>query len=112
MSKAGHWCCLVAGPSTGWNRTAIGVALYDDQGNLAGARFDSLDRAIERGDLSEWAYDWALEPPENWKAMKKKLESTGNAMSTIRWEGGLGTMVWDQKMVDRLYEEVVEDGYV
>ena len=107
--SAGHWVALIAGPSIGWDRTAIGVVVYDGDGNLAGSKFDTYDRARHRGDLGDWSKEWVVpEPPATWAAMEDKLGRIGNAMSSIRWDGGFGTLAWDQEMIERLYENVVE----
>lgn len=90
----GRWCAFVVGPSNGWDRTILGIVVYDGSGNLAFSRWAGSGKALRRGD---WKADWhslSFDPPPTWQEMEKRLGSTGNAMSQARWEGGLATTEW------------------
>ena len=106
-SSVGHWCAFVCGPSAGWDRTALGVVVYAADGNLAFSRWAGADKAKQRGD---WKDEWptlSFNPPATWEEMEKRLASTGNAMSTVRWEGGNPTLSWDDGINEALYRNVV-----
>ena len=105
--SVGHWVAFVAGPSNGWDRTALGVAVYDDEGRLRWSRWAGQGKAEQRGD---WKAEWLeirFQPPESWAEMEQVLGRTGNAMSTVRWEGGYPTLAWDERLCISLYESVV-----
>jgi hypothetical protein len=109
---AGKWAALIAGPGNGSrNQTGIGVAFYDDEGNLAGTRFEGVGRAIERGDLPDtpFARGIVLHAPETVAGMEKKLGTFANAMSLVRWEDLLPTLDWSDEMVDDTFRMVCGD---
>jgi hypothetical protein len=103
--KAGRWCMFCA--ENGWNRTALGVAFYDNKGKLAGSRFRSAENAVARGEIPEFLADFHPDVPQTWDEMDRKLTSTGNAMSVLKWDGGLPTLVWDTKSIDSVFSSQV-----
>lgn len=110
--KVGHWCAYIAGRPPGWDITALGIAIYDSDGALAYSKFANISKAIDRGDWSNTEFTTVTSlpfngVPENWEEMEKTLGRTGNAMSSLRWEGGLPTMVWAKDSGDKLFETVV-----
>ena len=102
----GQWFAYVA--EKGWNRTGIGVAFYDDTGNLAGAQFTGMDEAIRRGDLPDTPISRLVSPaaPSTLKDMENRLETLSNAMSITRWTGGLPSLVWDEGVIERTFNYV------
>ncbi len=105
-AMVGHWCAYVVGPASGWDRTILGVVIYAAGGSLAYSHWGGPDKALARGD---WSSDWMpleFNPPPSWEAMKNRLESTGNAMSQARYEGGLPTTRWDEESGLSLYQLV------
>jgi hypothetical protein len=102
----GHWCAYVAGPANGYDCTLLGIVLYNGDGDLSYMRWCGIGKAITRGD---WKLDWGVpvfNPPVKWEGMKRKLESMGNGMSSIRWEAGFATTRWDEDAGDELYKMV------
>ena len=110
--SAGRWVAFIAGRSSGWDRTALGVAVYDDEGQLQWSRWCGQEKAEVRGD---WKPAWGeiqFRPPATWDEMEQIMARTGNAMSTIRWEGGHPTLAWDERICQSLYDSVVGDDQV
>lgn len=106
LMAVGHWCAYVAGPSDGYDRTLLGIVLYNDEGKLAYMRWCGIGKAMIRGD---WKLEWGIpefNPPVLWEAMERKLGSTANAMSSIKWEAGFATTKWDEESGDQLYRMV------
>ena len=103
----GHWCAFIAGPSTGWDRTLLGLALYDDQGTLTFADWVGLEKAERRGDWEPTYARVGFEPPATWEEMTKTLGRTGNAMSTIRWVEAGVTLAWDEAWAQTFYDNMM-----
>jgi hypothetical protein len=93
--------------------TALGLAMYDGNGNLVWSRFEPLSKAIRRGDWPEAlmggrTVEVPHHLPTTWDEMIKTFERMGNAMSMIRWlEGGV-TMQPDAEHGELLYETIVQ----
>ena len=113
MSDVGHYAILVAGQPPGWDMTALGLAMYDGNGNLVWSRFEPLSKAVRRGDWPEalmggHTVEVPHHLPTTWDEMIKTFERMGNAMSTIRWlEGGV-IMKPDDEHGELLYETIVQ----
>lgn len=103
----GHWCTFVCGPSGGLDRTALGIAVYSDVDDLEYSRWCGQGKAEERGDWNAKYGEIQFSPPETWELMEKTLGRTGNSMSTVRWECGYATTVWDTNTWDRFYDELI-----
>lgn len=100
----GFWAGLVAGPATSLNRTGLGVALYDDEHDLARWCLEPYDRAVTRGDLpAEMAGRRPSSPPTTVDDMRRRLGSTANASSIVRWDGLMPTRAWDEETLDLLF---------
>ena len=107
MNRVGHWSALMVGPAAGWDRTILGFAVYDADGDLVWFRAEPIEKAIRRGDWSE-RWSWReLKPPPTWREMELLLTSTSNAMSTVRWEGGHPTLNWDAELWQEMYDQDV-----
>ena len=112
-NKAGHYAILVAGQPPGWDMTALGLAMYDGDGQLVWSKFEPLQKAIKRGDWPETAegqvqIEVPHHLPETWDEMLKTFERTGNAMSCIRWDEGGVTMKPDEEHGNIIYETIVQ----
>ena len=106
---AGTYYVLRAGNL--WNTTGLGVAYYDDAGDLVGARFTSCDRATARGDLPR-SYDGSiLGIPGTASGRRERMEqivsSFGNAMSTIAWHGPFATLDWSETSIEAMFQRVI-----
>jgi hypothetical protein len=107
MKKVGRWCALIVGPSGGWDRTIVGLAVYDGDGRLVFFKWTGMDKAILRGD---WQRDWTEytpDVPETWAEMEKRINRLGNLMSNVRWEAGYPTLTWEPKFCEDFYNKVV-----
>lgn len=90
----GHWYLLLAIGPNHWDRTAVGVAVYERGGALLDARFTDPARAVRRGDLpSAFAAPWPPTAPADEQAMARHRSGTGHAMSCLQWEGPLPTLL-------------------
>ncbi len=107
--KVGHYAILVAGQPPGWDMTALGLALYDEDGGLVWSKFEPLQKAIDRGDWPETAFtNIPHHLPETWYDMVATFERIGNAMACLSWfEGGV-TLQPDEVTGRRLYETIVQ----
>ena len=105
-------CYYVFFAGSGWNRTGLGIAFYDDNGSLVTQRFDGVESAIRRGDLPDTAIARTIGcvPAQTKDAMDKRLDNLSNAMSVARWEGPWPTVVWDDDITDRVYTHVIGQG--
>ena len=108
-STVGHYAILVIGNPTGWDSTAMGIALYDGSGDLIWSKFEPLQKAIDRGDwLAEWVkIEVPHHLPGTWAVMQHNFERTGNAMSTIRWYEGGVTLEPDKEHGEQIYKMIV-----
>jgi len=102
---AGHWVALVAKSNSGWDKTTMGMVVYNGEGNLVFWKWEGTSRAIQRGDLPphEWIKDLEIDPPKTWAEMEKRLASYANAMSIISWEGGYATLIEDKEQFEQWY---------
>ena len=109
----GQWAYLVCGTSFAIDTTALGVALYDHDGELVYSQYAPLEKAIKRGDWPETARPIAVPhyEPENWTEMVKTFERFGNAMSSIRWIEGGATLKPDVETGEWLFKRQVMGGY-
>lgn len=90
--KVGRWGILVAGPSFAIDMTALGIALYGNNGELVFSKYTSIAKAMNRGD---WKGQWMEVPhhePSTWTEMLATFERMGNTMSSLRWIGGGATL--------------------
>lgn len=109
--NTGHYAILVAGQPPGWDMTALGIAMYDEVGNLIHSRFEPLEKAIRRGDLPD-TIDIKVPHslPPTWEEMNETLMRTGNSMSIIRWCDGGATIKPDIEHTNILFEYLCEHG--
>ncbi len=95
--------------------TNVGVAIFNDPGNLVLWKADGPERAVARGDLrAEFADQWTQPKIESYlksaftvPALKHRLESIGHTMSYIQFREPLWTRVHSIETLDRLFDQFV-----
>lgn len=92
--------------------TNIGCALYQD-GKIVGAKADTLDRAVARGDLSadraddlnDYARNYLMSHPTV-ESVRQAYASTAHAMSSIQLGSLLATAI-EPNTLDQIFDRYV-----
>lgn len=111
MKTFGTYYIAVIGDPLRKEWTNVGVIVFDEEGNQYEEYMDTVDRAVQRGDLTskcgwvERLASFAQNFP-NVESVKKSMESTGHAMSRLRIMEG-GTTVIREDVVSELFEALV-----
>lgn len=107
----GNWYVYLAVGANHWDRTVLGVAVYDGAGGLAGSHFSSHQRAVLRGDLPDgFVSDRGPVAPADEAAMRRRLQGAGNTMSCLQWTGPMPTRVREGTAAEILETLIGRDG--
>lgn len=117
MDKYGKYYIVCVGEQIRNEVTNVGVILFNKEGIQVGAKMDTPDRALKRGDIVETEYDSLAahlkvypECVPNLEILEKKIDSTGHCMSTVQIHLGGGTLLTEDinEILNRLFDRLVK----